>query len=70
MAENYVTGMWANKPHPNAPDFVKAGLAIKKESFIEWLNQQSPDEKGYVKIDIKESQDGTKYNVSLNTYKK
>ena len=46
-------GLFANKPHEKAPDFIKAGLNIKRDEFIEWLKGQPES----VNLDIKESKD-------------
>ena len=58
-------GLFANKPHEKAPDFVKAGLNIKRDEFIEWLKSQPES----VNLDIKESKDGSKWYASVNEWK-
>jgi hypothetical protein len=58
-------GLFANKPHEKAPDFVKAGLNIKRDEFIEWLKGQPES----VNLDIKESKDGSKWYASVNDWK-
>lgn len=57
-------GLFANKPHEKAPDFIKAGLNIKRDEFIEWLKGQPES----VNLDIKESKDG-KWYASVNEWK-
>lgn len=59
--KKYVEGLFANRPHEKAPDFVKASLSIQVERFIEWLSEQETSEKGYVKIDILEGREGAYY---------
>jgi len=54
----FVDGLMVKKPHQNAPDFVKAGLSIKREELINWLQGQSGE---WINIDIKESQKGSWY---------
>lgn len=69
MEKNYADGLFYNEPHENAPDFVLGSLSINKDQFLDWLNQQQANEKGYVKIDIKRSKEkGTPY-CELNTWK-
>lgn len=64
----FIDGMFVNPPHEKAPDFVKAGISFRREQFIEWLNQQEPNEKGYIRIQVKESREG-KYYAALDDYK-
>jgi len=63
----FVSGLYAYKPHEKAPDFIKASLSVRRTQFIEWLNSKSDE---FVKIDILESKDKTKWYASINTYKK
>jgi hypothetical protein len=58
-------GLFANKPHEKAPDFIKAKLNIDREEFIAWLKDQ-PEK---VNIDIRESKDGTKWFAAVNDWK-
>lgn len=61
--KKFIDGFWANKPHENAPDFIKTGISIDLARFFEWAKQwkkDSPDEK-YLKITVKESQKGDFY---------
>lgn len=55
-------------PHQKAPDFVKGVISVNREKFIAWLERQEVNDRGYLKLDVKESQGG-KYYVELNTYK-
>lgn len=65
----FVTGLYVNPPHEKAPDFVKAGISIKPQEFIGWLKEQAPNDKGYVRLQVKESRDG-KWYASVDTYVK
>lgn len=65
----FVGGLYYNEPHPNAPDFVLASLSIRPDQFIEWLNMQKPNNKGYVKISVKRSKSGNPY-AELDTWEK
>ena len=68
MSENTFTkGLFFNKPHENAPAFVLGSLSISRDNFIEWLQDQQPNEKGYVRVTIKESREGKVY-CALDTY--
>lgn len=57
----FVTGLFVNAPHANAPAFVKASISIKPAEFIAWLQAQEPNDKGYVRLQCKESRDGKWY---------
>ena len=48
-----------------APDFVKGKLSIKRDEFIEWLQQQ---ETGWVNLDLLVSKSGNPY-CKVNDYK-
>lgn len=67
--KTYAKGIWFNKPSPKAPTFVIGRISIGIESFIAWLKEQKPNEKGYVNIDVLEGRDGKPYLV-LNEWKK
>ena len=62
----FINGMFANKPHQNAPSFVKASVSINADDFIPFL-EQNKNRTGYVNIDIKESKGGN-YYAELNTW--
>jgi len=64
----FIDGMFVNPPHEKSPDFVKAGISIRREQFIEWLNKQTPNEKGYIRIQVKESREG-KFYAALDDWK-
>ena len=66
--KKFIKGLWFNLPHEKAPAFVKGSISISKESFMEWLKAEQPNEKGYIKIDLKVSQENKPY-ADLNTYK-
>lgn len=54
----FLNGLWVEKPHVNAPDFVKAKLSINVEKMLESL--KATNEK-YINLDLKESKEGTFY---------
>lgn len=43
-------------------------LSIKKEEFQDWLHDQAANDKGYVNLNVKTSQNGKMY-VELDTWK-
>ena len=58
----FINGLIVKAPHPNAPDFVKFGLSIKREELIatlqamqgEWVNAQVKESRGgklYAQVD-------------------
>ena len=61
----FIDGLFAKAPHPNAPDFVKAKISIKREELINWLNNRSDE---WVNIDVKEGQTG-KWYASVDNWK-
>ena len=69
------TGVFAFKPHEKAPPFVKAVINIDPNALIEYCNAnpteltQGQDGKWRLKMQILESQDGTKFYAKVDTYK-
>lgn len=61
---NYIKGLYAKKPHPNAPKFIISNISMKRLDLIDYL-QNSTDE--YINARIKDGQKG--YYVELDTYK-
>jgi len=46
MSDNdFPNGLFANKPHKNAPDFVKAGISIQVERLFNGLRHRKPTKK-------------------------
>lgn len=71
MSENkFIDGLFVNTPHPKAPDFVKGSIAIHKDRFTEWLQNEQANEKGYIKIDILGKKDGSGWYAKVNDYEK
>lgn len=66
--KKFIKGLWFNLPHEKAPDFIKGNISISKDSFMEWLKAEKPNEKGYIKIDLKVSRENKPY-AEINTYK-
>lgn len=59
-------GLFAKKPHQNAPQWIKSKLSVKRNDFIEYL-QSFPDE--WLNFDITESKDGQKFIVKRDEWK-
>lgn len=66
MEDKKVNGIWAYKPHENAPDFVKANFSIDSDKLQDWLRNY-PDNQ--IRLNLKESRDG-KFYLEVDTYKK
>lgn len=65
----FIDGMFAEKPHPNAPKWIKLRISINVQKFCSFAKEHM-NEKGYMNIDLNKSKDGTKYYATLNNYKK
>ena len=37
----FIDGLFAKAPHPNAPDFIKANISIKREEMLNQLSISS-----------------------------
>ena len=73
----FVSGMYLDRVHENAPDFVLTNQTIHIEHFIAWLqeNKHLASERGYIKVVGKESRnkDDKGFNkryFEVDTYKK
>ena len=66
--KKYVDGLFFNQPRIGAPDFVLGSISMSKAKFLNWLDNQQEDEKGYVKIDILMGKEDKPY-CTLNTWK-
>ena len=62
----FADGVFFNRPHENAPDFVKGSVSFKVEEVIPFL-QKYKKEDGYVNIDLLKSKEGKLY-FKLNTF--
>jgi len=54
----FVSGMYLDRVHENAPAFILTNQTIHVEKFIQWLqaNKHLATDKGYIKVVGKESQ--------------
>ena len=62
--KEFIDGLIAKKPHDKAPDFVIAGLSIKRKDLGNWLRKKDDE---WINADIKVSRAG-KWYVEVNTY--
>ena len=65
----FVKGMWVRQPHEKAPDFVKAELSFSATTFPKFLEDHA-DDKGFVKVTIKQSGKTHEYYAELNQWTK
>ncbi len=66
--KEFVKGLFVNPPHERAPDFVKCGISFRPAEFIEWLQAQTPNDKGYVRPQVKEGKSG-KWYAEVDSWK-
>jgi hypothetical protein len=64
--KNFAKGIYARKPHENAPDFIKCELSFKLPDATQWL-EQYPNNEGFVRVTVKEGKTGTWY-CELNSF--
>ena len=64
----FVDGLFFSHPRLGAPEFILGNISISKAKFLNWLDNQAPNDKDYVNIDIKKSKEGKIY-CSLNEWK-
>lgn len=63
----FAKGFWFERPHTNAPSFVKGRMSVKVEEAVEWL-QANKSERGYVNMDLLLAKDGEKLYFTLNDF--
>ncbi len=61
----FVDGLIIKPPHPNAPDFVKCAISIKRKDLGNWLRGKQDE---WINLDVKESKNG-KWYAAVNTFK-
>lgn len=69
MEKRYVDGLFFNQKRDNAPDFVLGSLSIKTDAFAAWLLNETPNDHGYINLDILMGKSGKPYMV-VNEFKK
>ena len=60
MENQFIKGLFVNKPSDKAPDFVIAKCSISADTFPQFL-KDNVNGKGYMNFDILESKDGKFY---------
>lgn len=67
----YTKGIYPNKPRTNAPSFVKGAVSIHVDTLKKWLdeNQSLVNEKGYIFLDMLESNKDDSMYFTVNTFK-
>ena len=63
------SGIYFNERNPKAPDWVLGRISVNAGKFIDWLNDQTPNERNYVNMQILMSKAGKPYIV-LDDYQK
>ena len=63
--KEFVDGLFVKAPRDQAPDFVKASIAINRKSLTTWLEKKQED---WLNLDVKESKNGQWY-AEVNTWK-
>ena len=49
MDNKFVDGLFIKAPRPNAPDFVKGSISIKREELMSWLSNRGDE---WVNLDV------------------
>lgn len=66
----FIDGLHFDKPHENAPDFIKGRISIHAKRLVDWMreNKQYMSENGFFNLDLKKSKAGKLY-LAVNTFK-
>jgi len=64
----FAKGFFFERPHQNAPDFVRGKMSVKVSEAVEWLEANKSD-RGYVNMDLLLAKDGEKLYFTLNDFK-
>ena len=67
-ALEFVDGLIVKAPHPKAPDYVKANIAIKVADLGVWLRAKHKAGEEWVNVDVREAKSG-KWYAAVSTYK-
>lgn len=67
MEDNFVKGMYFEKPKAGTPEWIKGKISCKVADLIPYL-ESNKNGGGYVNIDLKKSKGG-KYYLQLNIWK-
>lgn len=64
----FAKGFWFERPHTNAPAWVKGRVSIKVSEAVEWL-ESNKSERGYVNMQLLLAKDGEKLYFALDEWK-
>lgn len=62
----YAKGVWANKPHVKAPEWIKMNLKFSAKDFNDFFNEHV-DADGNLRLSVMDGRDG--YYIVLDNYK-
>ncbi len=63
----FAKGFWFERPHQNAPSWVKGRMSVKVEEALEWLETHK-SERGYVNMQLLLAKDGDKLYFVLDEF--
>lgn len=63
----FIPGMMAKKPHEKAPPSIKLNLYVKSKEFFTFAKEHT-NERGWLNIDIRWSDNKKQYYMTLNKY--
>ena len=66
MENELPKGLFAKKPSPHAPSFIKGKVSIKVADFIDLLQAEKEE---WLNFDLLETKDGSKYYFKRDTWK-
>lgn len=67
--KRFPEGIYFNPPRDGAPDYVVGSVSMKSVVFLEWLNGEQPNEKGFVNLDVLLSKETGKPYLVVNDFK-
>ena len=62
----FAEGIYYDRPKPNAPNYILGNISMEKKRALEWLQAQEANERGYIRLTVKESRNGKLYIVLDN----
>lgn len=65
--KRFPEGIYFNHPHEKAPKFVIGKLSVHRQKFLDWLNGEDPNEKGYINFGIINGKQGKPY-IEVDTW--
>jgi len=68
MKKRYPEGIRIFKKNDKAPEFVLGAVSIDKAKFMDWLQKEESDSKGYVRLDLLQGKEAP--YLTCNDYKK